>query len=171
MKLDALKADVARLIRSLTPVDYYAWYPARVVKQNLDDLTLDVQPDDARVPGMERVPIRFGTPQTTAKVQAGARVLVGFAGGDPRLPVAGLWESATLDELNLGGGTEFVALATKVKTELSALRSTLAALVTAYNAHVHAGVTSGSSSSSPPAVPAASPSTVNDVNAAVVKAR
>jgi len=135
MSLDALKESFAAVVKALTPVDYFAYYPAKVVKQNADDLTLDVQPDDTRIPGMERVPIRFGTPQTTAKVQAGARVLVGFAGGNPKLPIATVWESATLIELNFGSTTDFVALAQKVLTQLNNMATT-------FNGHTHVLTTS-----------------------------
>lgn len=92
--------NTIELVRSIVTrvlgerLDFLALYPARVVVQNLNG-TLDVQPDDARLPSMQSVPIRYGVPGVTAKVAAGGRVLIGFENGDPSRPVATLWDSAS----------------------------------------------------------------------------
>lgn len=80
--------------------DYHALYVARVVAQGADG-SLDVIPDNDKMPGMTGVPIRYGVPGLSAKVKAGARVLVGFEGGDPSRPIATVWESAALTELRI----------------------------------------------------------------------
>jgi hypothetical protein len=55
---DRLCAAIEGLIDHLLEprVDYLASYPARVVLQNDDD-SIEVAPDDARLPGLSRVPI------------------------------------------------------------------------------------------------------------------
>jgi hypothetical protein len=111
--LDRMKAGLAAWVRGLfARIDYLALYPSRVVSQNGDG-TLELQPDDPRLPGLSNVPVRLGIPGTTVEVQAGARVLLGFEAGDPARPVATLWEGGPLakltvvaaSELHLNGGT------------------------------------------------------------------
>lgn len=79
--------------------------------------------------------------------------------------------------INLGeeSAADFVALASLVKNEITALRTTVNTLVTAYNGHVHvttatvgAGTTPGELS--PPAAQATAPDAVGDVAAETVKA-
>ncbi len=131
----ALAAFVGRVMRR---VDYHALYPARVVSQSGDD-SLDVQPDDARMPPLQRVPIRTFAPEISIKVQLGARVLVGFEAGDPKRPYAALWQSGALISVALAGSSDAAALAAKVLTELQAVR-------TWANTHTHGGVTTGDGS-------------------------
>lgn len=64
---------------------------------------------------------------------------------------------------------EFVALAQKTYNEINALRSTVASLVTAYNAHVHA-TTVDFAPTGGPSSPASSPAAVASVAATYVKA-
>lgn len=75
--------------------------------------------------------------------------------------------------VELAGNTDAVALASKVLTELSALQATVAALVTAYNAHTHAlvGVTVGPTTitSATPVSPATPPAVVGSMASAKVK--
>ena len=68
------------------------------------------------------------------------------------------------------GSADWVARATEVKAEISALRDSVADLVTKFNSHTHA-VTTAPGTSAPPAVPATAPATVNDVNSETVKVR
>lgn len=99
--LDAL----ARLVAALTRrVDYLGMYPARVVQQRADG-TLDLAPDDPRLPSCQAVPIRYGLPGVRATVPAGARVLLGYEVGDPARPVATLWELGSITTLAVSGGT------------------------------------------------------------------
>ena len=50
---------------------------------------------------MTGVPIQYGVPGIFAKVEPGARVLVGFEGGNPAKPIATVWESASISELRI----------------------------------------------------------------------
>lgn len=104
--LDRVKGPLAAWVRSVfARIDYLARYPARVVAQNASTGALELVPDDPRLPGMSAVPIRYGVPGLRATVAPGARVLVGFAGGDPSKPEAELWESASVTKLELDGTT------------------------------------------------------------------
>lgn len=103
--LAALTTLVARLTRR---IDRVALYPARVVSQAADG-TLDVVPDDPRLPAASGVPIRAGLPGVRVTVPAGARVLLTYAAGDPRWPVAALWELGTVTQLAVNGGTRKTA--------------------------------------------------------------
>lgn len=95
------KALFLALVESaLERTDYHAQYVARVVTQDSNGL-LSVVPDNNRVPPMTEVPIRYGVPGVSAKVESGARVLIGFEGGDRRRPIATVWESAALTELRI----------------------------------------------------------------------
>lgn len=92
---------------ALERTDYHAEYVARVVAQGGNGL-LSVVPDDKRIPPMVDVPIRYGVPGISAKVESGARVLIGFEGGDRRRPIATVWESAALTELRITSTTKVV---------------------------------------------------------------
>lgn len=100
---------VARLVAALTRrVDHQALYPATVVTQRADG-TLDLQPDDARVPGCRGVPLRYGLPGVRATVPAGTRVLLTYEGGSPARPVATLWELGDVTRLRVNAGIRRVA--------------------------------------------------------------
>lgn len=91
MSFDRFKESIAQVVRALVgPVDYFALYPCKVVKQRTD-YTLDLKPDSARVAAPVQVPIRT-IPGIRVKVSAGARVLLGFEGGSPSAPYAQLFE-------------------------------------------------------------------------------
>lgn len=115
--MDRVKGPLAAWMKSLfARIDYLARYPARVVAQNAATGALELVPDDKRLPGMSAVPIRYGVPGLRATVAPGARVLLGFAGGDPTKPEAELWESATVTKLEvnatlvtLNGGLQPIA--------------------------------------------------------------
>ena len=92
---------------ALERTDYHAEYVARVVAQGSNGL-LSVVPDDKRIPPMVDVPIRYGVPGISAKVESGARVLIAFEGGDRRRPIATVWESAALTELRITATTKVV---------------------------------------------------------------
>jgi hypothetical protein len=95
--MDAIEATVRHLTSG---VDYLALYLARVVKQN-DDGSLELEPDDRRIPGLSKVPIAYGIPGLTAKVASGSRVALAFASGNPAAPVATVWESSSLQEIKI----------------------------------------------------------------------
>jgi hypothetical protein len=144
---DRLTASLEAFVRAIVGhrLDYLAAYPAKVVAQNADG-TLELQPDDVRLAGYSKVPIRYGIPGLSAQVAAGARVLLEFAGADPTKPVATVWESASVTSIthngttiNLGGsaGLQGVGLGGNIRTELDAIWSAI------FGGHVHPGVTAG----------------------------
>lgn len=109
MHTDRIKRAFESLVRHLTSrLDWLALYPASVVVQHADG-TLDLQPDDARLPGVTGVPMRLGLPGVTVRVSAGARVLLGFEGGDPARPIATLWQPDAIEEIAFANGTKRVA--------------------------------------------------------------
>ncbi len=107
MTLDRVLEPLAALIRSVTRrLDYACWYSAKVVGQN-EDGTLELQPDDARLPSLSAVPIRTGVAGASVKVDAGARVMIAFANADPSMPFAGLFEPGTAT-ITFNGSTKAV---------------------------------------------------------------
>lgn len=125
---DRIKAALEAFItRVMERVRYLPLLPSRVSQQDSDN-TLQVTPDDTKIPGLTGVPIRTFVPGATIKVNQDARVLVGFEGGDPSRPVAFLFQgdAAKLKELVLenadnakiswkqGGNVEITAGSTKI---------------------------------------------------------
>lgn len=115
MILDRLKSGLAAFVQAVFPqIDYLAFYPAKVVKQN--GTAFDVQPDSPRLPGMSGIPARLPFPGFSVQVQEGeARCLVGFVGGKPSAPFIALWEAPGVTEIgidapavNLGDATAAV---------------------------------------------------------------
>src|SRR3954471_23370727 len=94
MELDRIKAGLVRVVASvLSPTDFHALYPSRVVAQNLDG-SLELRPDSSRMADTSKVPIRLGLPGCSVQVAAGSRVLLGFENGNPQRPFASLWETS-----------------------------------------------------------------------------
>jgi hypothetical protein len=132
MDTDRIKSGFVAILRGiLSKVDYLALYGATVVSQAADG-TLELLPDDERVPGAAKVPIRHGLAGVHVKVPAGARVLMGFENGNASKPFAALWELAAFTELGLGSeshgqATEKALLGTTYRqredTLLTALQS------------------------------------------------
>lgn len=154
----SLAGVIARLVERIVGprIDALAAYPARVVSQNADG-TLEVRPDSPKLPPMTRVPIRYGVPGVSAKVSAGARVLVEFASGDTSKPVATVWESAsvteltiTADKIRLGGdrplvreGDPVVVMLTAVAIAAATATPTAAAPASGYVLKGAANLTGG----------------------------
>jgi hypothetical protein len=114
-------------------VDFSRFYPARVILQNADG-TLQLVPvvppgEKLGLTGLDRVPIRLGVPGTVL-VPPGTTCRVGFDAGDPSRPFATAFDDGSLTLLSLGAGSDFVALATLVSSQLSAI-------VTGFNTHTH----------------------------------
>jgi hypothetical protein len=89
MSDDRSLGPLAQLVEGAIPqLDYLALYPATAKTQN-NDLTLELVPDDERIPAMSSVPIRHGVPGMTVKVQAnnGATIKL-HGGGTAGTPVA-----------------------------------------------------------------------------------
>jgi hypothetical protein len=106
--LDAIK----RLIRSLTGhYAYLGMVPCSVQAQAADG-TLDLLPDDLGIRGpggLQGVKIRHGLPGCVVEVAVGARVLLGFEGGDPRRPYAALWEPGSVRRIKFNDGSQPMA--------------------------------------------------------------
>lgn len=103
-----LLAALGRLLAPLTRrVDYTALWPARVVAQRADG-TLDLHPDSARVAPCQSVPYRT-LRGLSVDVAAGARVLLGYEGGDPARPYALAWELGDATALRVNGGSRSTA--------------------------------------------------------------
>jgi hypothetical protein len=102
---DVAKGFFRALARSSVPrIDYFAFYRATVQAQSSDLATVDVQPDDARLPGMTGIGIRPGLPGTKVKIPNGVSVMIGFMGGSPRLPYVATWDSGSgVTEVQIGG--------------------------------------------------------------------
>jgi hypothetical protein len=127
-EFDRVKGALASFVRNLVEprLDFLALYPAKAVAQNADG-TLEVVPEDQRIPSMAKVPIRTGVPGVAVKIAPGARVLVGFAGGNPKAPIAYVWEGATVTELKVSATAIILNDgATPVAKEGSACTFTLA---------------------------------------------
>lgn len=105
MDLDSRLLGAFRaLVRTLGQrVDFFAAYPCTVLK-DWGDHTVDVQPDSPHLPKMERLPLDHGLPGLSVKVKKGARVLLVFSGGDPRMPRCRLFESGSLERLEFVSG-------------------------------------------------------------------
>lgn len=119
-------------------VDYLASYPATAVTQNGDG-TLEIQPDDSRLPSLSSVPIRYGVPGVSAQIANGGRVLLAFAGGDPAKPIATVWEAASVTSLTVtasaiklggSGATEALVKGTSYATHMAQLATALTTLGT-----------------------------------------
>lgn len=102
--LDGLARLVAHLTRR---VDHLALYPCAVVAQRADG-TLDLRAEDERLGSPASIPYRT-LRGLSVTVPAGARVLLGFEGGDPARPVALLWELGDVTTLRVNNGDVKVA--------------------------------------------------------------
>ncbi len=71
---------------------YRALWPA-VVKTS-GSSTVDVQPENSRIPGLSDVPVRQGLPGVRVEVESGQRVRLGWDDGDPRRPFVALWDAS-----------------------------------------------------------------------------
>lgn len=108
---DDIAVALPALVRHHTAhVDYLAHYVARVDAQNADG-TLELTPEDSRLPVLTRVPILYGIPGVSAKVSSGSRVLVVFTNGDPARPGATVWDRSSMIELTFDGNPTPMPLA------------------------------------------------------------
>ncbi len=104
----ALLAAFGRLVDHLTRrVDHMALYPCTVVAQRADG-TLDLRAESPRLGSPASIPYRT-LRGLSVEVAAGARVLLGFEGGDPSRPVALLWELGDATVVRVNGGDVKVA--------------------------------------------------------------
>lgn len=98
---DRFKAALLAFVRQLVArYDYAASYSCTVLAQNGDG-SLELRPESTALPGLSRVPIRYGLPGIRVRVRSGGRVVVAFENMDPTRPVATVWDEADVEELNL----------------------------------------------------------------------
>lgn len=91
----------------LAKLDYFALYDAKVKSQSADLTTVDLTPEDSRIGGLQRVPLRHGLPGCAVQVPNGVTVRLGWDRGDPRMPFAALWNGGeNVTRLKLGGNTD-----------------------------------------------------------------
>jgi hypothetical protein len=136
-------------------IDYLAGYRARVVSQAADG-TLELQPDDTRLPGMTGVPIRYGVPGAKATITAGTYLWIQFEHGDPQRPVATHWESGSTTEVSLDStaiklgtaATRGIARQSDTVDQSAAMLTWMNAVSTATGAPPLVGTTIGTISSS-----------------------
>lgn len=81
---EALREFVRETMRG---VEWYPSFSARVAVQRSDG-TLDVYPDDRRLPPVTSVRLRLPVPGAKLTVPPGSQVTILFENGDPRQPVA-----------------------------------------------------------------------------------
>lgn len=86
-------SQVSQMLRSvireeLRPTDFYRVFPGKVIQQRSDG-SLDVMPDDDRLPPLTSVAVRVPIPGAKLTVPAGSRCDVVFENGNPAMPVAG----------------------------------------------------------------------------------
>lgn len=171
--------------KAIGHLDYHGLYRATVVRCHADEQTLELKPDDPRLPPLTDVPMRHGLPGCKVDVPKGAPVLVGFEGGDPSAPYAGLWSAGsamTLVQMGSDGGSQFVALENLVAVELNEVKSAIDTLDQKLVAHQHLSAAPGSATAPflpPGAAPSQTPTipnvkwtnyTVGEVGATKVKA-
>lgn len=140
MKRGSLTDSLARIVRRLQPVDYYAHYECEVVLQNADG-TLELKPTDPRLGKGLTAPMMVPAGQRSVKVLPGANVLVCFANGDPEKPRALWWqedgstftsvEHTATTEVKITGGTDQMLLGTTYRTAETTMNSAIAAALTA----------------------------------------
>lgn len=121
---DRVKSGLFKVIQKLltmfivNSIDHLASYQCKVISQNSDG-TLELRPDDSRLPPYSKVPIRYGVPKVSATVNAGARILLEFAGGNPQRPIATLWELDSISTLRIGSGMNLAIVVNNYSIESS----------------------------------------------------
>ena len=119
-------------------VDYCALYACTVQAQRSDG-SLDLKPQDDRVPAMTGVPIRIGVPGLAVKVAPGAEVLMGFDGYRPDKPYAALWGAQGLKELVITASVKVTVAAPSVIVDATNVTVGGSAMVTLDGAQISLG--------------------------------
>ena len=97
---------------ALPMIDLLGQYRAEVKVASSDGKTLDITPEDKRIPPHQGLKNRYGVPGLTSVVKPGAIVLIGWERGDPSRPycepsfesAAGVSKATWIaDQINLGG--------------------------------------------------------------------
>lgn len=108
--LDRLKDSIQRLLKPfLRQLDYSALYGATVASQNADG-TLELKSATPKLPHLSSVPIRYGIPGISVKVNPGAMVLVGWENADPSQVYCLVISSAAgIASISIMGGKQPIA--------------------------------------------------------------
>lgn len=102
MSRDRLTEPLSRFVKGTVPgIDYLTTYRAKVVRQSSNGRTVDIIPDDKRLPAMSAVPLRLGLPGVQVLFKPGAFVQVGWSNGSPQEPWAGLFGGGEPDSTKL----------------------------------------------------------------------
>lgn len=106
----------------------------RVIDTEGKRLTLQPVRRSTGMPDLRRVRIMAGISGAEQDVELGSRVLVTFIDASPAMPIVVAFEDPEGDGfvpilLKLAGGDDFVALAAKVATQLSTLKSALTSAI------------------------------------------
>ena len=135
--IDRLLGMFDALVQRGAPLDLFAFYEYTVISQS--GSSLELRSLDARMPSLSAVPYYPGIPGVTHTVIAGARCLVGFAGGSEQAPYIAAWTSGTpttmslpvtsLLHLGAATGADFVALAALVDAQNAALAAAITSWV------------------------------------------
>lgn|GEM_PF-6259250 len=138
---DRLKRALYALFKASVPrLDYYARYSGRVVRQPSPG-SLDVQPDDPRIPSMGGVPLKNGIRGLTMDVPPGSSVMIGWENADPARPYCESWAGGETDTISITIVADKITLGSEAGAEPAAkgqtLQSYLNALAAALVAHTH----------------------------------
>lgn len=131
---DRIRDPMVATTKSAVPhLDYLAPFRCRVAAQSSDLTTLDLIPDDARLPaaGFKSIPLRHGLPGCKVQVSAGTYVLLGWMGGDPQKPFCSLWEGGESPQKIQLAGTHPLPMWDTFLTASGALNDILAVIQTA----------------------------------------
>lgn len=116
--MTALGQSFRKLIKKLYPVDYFAAYECRVVRQNVDDGTLELEVFDERFgDGLSRVVVDAPAGYEKISVKANARCMVSFRNGKPDAPYVEFFKlgdgfseiAIRADTITLNGGKQDIA--------------------------------------------------------------
>jgi hypothetical protein len=146
---DRMLSSLARIVATFAPVLRFARWEYRVQTVTATPpITVDAIPAGASPFGpISGIKLWPGPDGSVAVPAIGSLVELVFSEGDPGKPrIVGLDPDQVPTMVYVGNvaGGEFAALASRV-----------ASLQTAYNAHVHSGVTAGVASTAVPVVPSA----------------
>lgn len=112
MGADRLRESLLSIIDAATRrTRFHARVRARVVEV-LGDGRVSTMPESPGTPPLPALPLRFGLPGVLRAIgKAGARVVVGWAEGDPAQPYVAAWDASQLEELvfDVDGGAEPLA--------------------------------------------------------------
>lgn len=114
---------------SVRPFDFFALYGGVLKGMDVGAQTFDIQPDDDRLPLFSKLMIRNGIPGLTVDVVAGAKMLVGWSGGDPRRAYCATWDgSETVNTIKLIKGDQPFVRGADWKTMMGKLLDAIEAI-------------------------------------------